>query len=446
MKKITYELIDSLEKTGPGQEAEILKEKAEAAGPEGQADGSWFFALSPDRINILESLPWDKDMEVLQLGAQYGVFAPLCSKVRRWDILDPAAEELELVRRRYPALAAEGGISSGQDNGQGAVTGEDGASKLCLLSEPRRGELYDAVILFLPGNASALEGLSEQLGLDTRTEQNGARIPVLTKAACAYLKPEGMLVLAADNAEALCFAAGEKPDPSEYSLDRETFDRLVQELPFRHRKIYYPLPGAAFARNIYSDGRLPEGGDFKDVSENFLTERYALYNEEAMYAAIAGAGAFHAFAPSWLAVLYGNNEAAAFPDYIRYNRRRAPQYALKTEIFTRNEAGQEPVRWVRKTALSKEGNAHIEALRTGTGCSFRKCRQRLNCSPSPSERRRTGWPLRNFPLWRAWSWDSSCQKRLSAAVRRKNGSGSWRIFLQAGGKGPATIRTCCLKI
>ena len=95
MKNITYDLIEKLESL----------QDHEAAGEEilsGTDDSLYYCTLSPDRVNVLDSLPWHKSMRVLQLGACGGVFSELSERTGRWDILDCAEEELALVRLRFP--------------------------------------------------------------------------------------------------------------------------------------------------------------------------------------------------------------------------------------------------------------------------------------------------------------------------------------------------------
>jgi hypothetical protein len=62
MKNITYDLIEKLESLQDHEaaEEEILSQTE---------DSLYYCTLSSDRVNILDSFPWDKSMQVLQLGA-----------------------------------------------------------------------------------------------------------------------------------------------------------------------------------------------------------------------------------------------------------------------------------------------------------------------------------------------------------------------------------------
>ena len=95
MKNITYDLIEKYEslKDAEAADEKILKETS---------DSLYYYALSPDRVNVIESFPFTKDMKVLQLGGQSGIFTPLSGRVSCWDITDPEEEELALVKARFP--------------------------------------------------------------------------------------------------------------------------------------------------------------------------------------------------------------------------------------------------------------------------------------------------------------------------------------------------------
>ena len=350
MKNITYDLIEKLESL----------QDHEAAGEEilsGTDDSLYYCTLSPDRVNVLDSLPWHKSMRVLQLGACGGVFSELSERTGRWDILDCAEEELALVRLRFPKLCAK----------------ED--AKLCLLKEEETEEAsYDAVVLFL----SSLNSYAAQYA------ERGEDLQAIVKRAVSYVKPGGSFVFAADNKNALKLASGELPEEGLLYTEEAFIMSVRKELPFAASKLYFPLPDALFAVNIFSEERLPGSGDFKGISESFLSERYCSGNEETLYERISEAGVFPHFAPSYLLILQGKNapgekQAAGavlhsddkavpkeekasripqFPVYSRFNRRRAAGYRLKTDIFMTSDGEKT----VRKTALSEEANAHVEGF------------------------------------------------------------------------------------
>ncbi len=377
MNDFTYDLIEKYESL-PDREAADTKILS------GTDDSLVYYALSPDRINAAESFPWKDDMRVLQLGACCGALVPLCGRVARWDILDPAEEELALVRARYPEYA---GASS---------------PKLGLRTEADSAA-YDAAVLMLSADNSYVR----------RYGSEGEDAAALAKRAVSFLRPGGALILIADNAGALKLAAGELPDPDTLYMDETTAVSLREELPFRSSQLLFPLPDAAFAVNIYSEDRLPAAGDFKGVSESFLTERCTLCNEEALYGALSQAGVFPRFAPSYLLVFSGKREdgeisadhgAKEFPApekdrmplYSRYNRRRAASLQLKTEIFV-SAAGEKSV---RKTALTRAANGHVEGFRERYALLERTMDKRIRILPPSCGYTPDGRAYAEFPFVR----------------------------------------------
>ena len=234
MKKITYELID-LMGSGVPEDAALMEIAKKTEDNEEVPAGAWYFALSPDRIDILDSLPWAPSMKVLQLGAQYGVFTRIAERTACWDIVDAAPEELELVRRRFPESLPEHG------------------GNVRLLQVLPQDEAYDVVILFLPDNNTALMETARQLDPEAAADDGGKMgcLKVLARKAKELLRPGGSLLLIADNAGALKFAEGEKPDPEEWMLDADEAEELLRSLSLERQKTYYPLPNAMFAKNIF---------------------------------------------------------------------------------------------------------------------------------------------------------------------------------------------------
>ena len=303
-------------------------------------DSDWYYALSPDRVNVIESFPWKDDMRVLELGADYGVFAGLADRVRDFDILDADEEHRELIGHRYRDKISE-------------VRGI-GHKNLRVIS-CAEAESYDAVIAsFLDSDDKPGEAANDVVCRELIFNR--------LRSACAYLKKGGALIFIADNRNALKYMTGALHRDGKYYADSSLIKRLKEELPFAKAREYYPLPDASYARNIFSEKRLPGAGDFRGISESFEEGRYVLCKEEAIYGSLCRADAFSEFAPSYLVIFTGYNEnedkTAAeqrLPVFIKYNRMRATEYALKTEIFENTE--KKPV---VKTALTPEADRHID--------------------------------------------------------------------------------------
>ena len=327
MRDITGELIPKLKKADPSA---ILKHTD---------DGAYYYVFSPDRMNAFRFFPFDSGMTVLLEGACYGVFAPLAERVKRLDVHDASQEALEVIALRSPQALEENG------------------GRLRLLSA-YSGADYDVILLPL---------------MDLRFEEE-PDVLRLVRELLRYLKEDGSLIIAADNANALRFFSGsEKETGICYPSLQELGE--IRALGFEDEKLYYPLPDAGFAKSLFSEARLPGEGDFRGIGRSLGEERVTLVNEETAYPALAKAGVFRNFAPSYVAFFGGFHreaaenavptgkavriESSALPDYVRFNSGRRDAFALKTEIFTDKDGSRRVV----KTALSPAANDHIDAFR-----------------------------------------------------------------------------------
>ncbi len=408
MKDVYYDLIDrynNIENAAGTAEADkrILSEIS---------DSEVYAALNPDRTDCAECYPWQNSDKVLCMGANFGAYVSLAGRVHTLDIADVADERLELIRKRYHlsgaaktdvhSIGAGGNAKDGEASSAASVSKEDAAKtdsaagfgNLRLIKEVTDSD-YDVVI-------------ADITSADNEWELKGDKLSFL-KSACSHLKTGGTLIFIADNADALKFKAGILPKHPELLIDKSFAESIASACGFARVKRYYPLQNAAFARNIYSDTFMPDGGSFKNIADGSFEERTAVFNEEGLYGSLCEKGHFADYAPSYIYVYTGyhlgdtkfdiasateigkvpnssqthgeeqahTDEQAAdvnteptglcggpecavnFPDYIRFNRTRADKYAIKTELYI---SGASNERFVRKQALSQEANEHIESF------------------------------------------------------------------------------------
>ena len=338
-------------------------------------EGDWFYALSPDRVNVIEGFPWSEDMRVLELGADYGAFAKLAGRVKSFDILEDKDERRELIKYRFKDIFADGrkpaGAEDKSERDKDLKSTEYTHKNLRVIDKAEESG-YDVVI------ASFLDTVCNA-DADAGVNINAAKlISERLEKACSYLKSGGSLILIADNKNALRYMTGALREDGGCYIDSITLKELKEKLPFKKSREYYPLPDAVYARNVFSEEMPPKAGDFRGISESFAESRYVLCSEEAIYGSLCEAGAFREFAPSYMVVFTGHqadcknvpeeeHEHLAeekntgdellkkLPVYIKYNRMRAEKYALKTEIF--EKSAERPV---VKTALIPEADKHIE--------------------------------------------------------------------------------------
>lgn len=281
-------------------------------------DTAWYFNLSPERLNILESFPWNKDMEVLQLSVCTAIFAPLSMRVKSWTFYGADKEKKEFISLRFPRLVRE--------------------NKLLFIDSETdfQGKKYDIVVISL---------------IDEPDEDIERTLSELSKK----LKPAGSILIICDNANALKYMVGAKPPTPGSALDKKALNALKKRLKFKGIKLYYPLPDAAFSKSVFCDERLPAPSDFKGISESPYESRFIFCREENLYTKINDAGAFSNLCPAYLCILSNDDSLLErLPSYVKYNSMRSPKYALKTELL----GGK-----VIKTALSRAANNHVSGFK-----------------------------------------------------------------------------------
>ena len=290
---------------------EYLKEgKAASEILTSEKDGVFYYALSPDRVNVIEWYPFRKTDKVLQAGVSYGVFHPLYERAGSWTVASDDGTE-----REYAVLSAGGD--------------RDGFSVVSWSDVPEAS--FDIVI-----------------------DAEGAKdIGTLAK----YLKPEGKLLLIADNQNAPRFVTGADHEPGKRYLTMEEID-AAKEKYFDGMKLYYPLPDADFAKDIRDEKHAPGPGNFRFVSGSVFGTRFSLCDEEALYDRLTAKdpAAIRKYAPSYLCIYEkGAGRKDDLPGFIRYNTSRKPEYAIRTELYEDR---------VVKTALSAKANAHVDGFLT----------------------------------------------------------------------------------
>ena len=76
----------------------------------------------------------------------------------------------------------------------------------------------------------------------------------------------------------------------------------MREAGFSRLVFHYPYPDYKFAREIYSDARLPQPGELKDPVHNYDLDRVINFSEELVFSEIIRAGQFPFFSNSFLVV------------------------------------------------------------------------------------------------------------------------------------------------
>lgn len=321
------ELLQIVRETAPEEFPGIIEER-----------GSWpiLYHLSTIRENIVEWLPMDKHMKVLEVGSGCGAITGVLARKAGSVTCVELSKKRTLINayRHRDCDNIEIHVGNFKD------------------IEPDLPTDYDYILLI-----GVLEYADGYIGGSTPHEDF---IRILQK----HLAEKGRLVIAIENKYGLKYFAGCREDHTggffdgieDYPEDkgvrtfgREGLDRLLKKVYPRERHFYYPYPDYKFMKNLYSDERLPKVGELTDNIRNFDRDRMELFNEKRVYDGLIREGSFPFFSNSFLVVL----GEAVDTVYARYSNDRAPQYAICTRI-DRNAQNKLTVKKVPLCEAAKE--------------------------------------------------------------------------------------------
>lgn len=392
-------------------------------------DLDWYLSLSPERTNILQSFPWNPDMEVLEIGLSRGVFAPFSLRVKSWTFEDDKKDGKEYISERFPALKKQGkfiflpkyqNLDNDINNDPKNILNEK--SDLYTPGEViEKSDLYtpgkviEKADLYSPGeipkdpdppSAGSLKKKYDVI-LISLIEDPVESFSALIGGLLKRLKKDGSIIILADNAGALKYMVGARPAKSGTTLSKKDFEKIREKLGLKGMKLFYPLPDANFTESIFSDERLPGSGDFRGISEGPYEGRFIFCREENLYSKINEAGSFSYLCPSYFCVL-SNNEAIlnSLPIYAKYNSMRVAKYALKTEIFKDK---------VVKTALSEASDDFVADFKKREEILNKEAGSRFRLAGATIGKESSGRKYASFPLIKG----IDLSKKLSLSI--KNG-------------------------
>lgn len=151
-----------------------------------------------------------------------------------------------------------------------------------------------------------------------------------------------------------CGLEGYGPGDGVKTFTKAGLERVFDACNEHNTHFYYPYPDYKFMNTLFSDKRLPKQGELCLNDRNFDRDRIKLFDEKAVFDAIARDENFDIFSNSFLVVLGEDFDIS----YARYSNDRAPEYRIVTEIVQQQES-----KAVRKRALSAEGVSHMKNIR-----------------------------------------------------------------------------------
>lgn len=304
---------------------------------------SWelLYHLSDLRENIVEWLPLDKSMKVLEVGAGCGAITG--SLARRAGSV--TCVELSKKRSTINALRHRE-----CDN----ITIHVGNFSDI---EPELSNDYDYVCLI-----GVFEYAQSYMNSDTPFVDF---YHIIKK----HVKPGGRVVIAIENKMGLKYWAGCREDHlgtffsglEDYpeggvvrTFTKGGLERILQECGEREYRFYYPYPDYKFMTMVYSDGYLPRVGELSNNLRNFDRDRMLLFDEKNVFDMLIREGLFPLYSNSYLVVTGPAPETL----YSRFSNDRAAHLCIRTEIG-QDFSGK---KYVRKHAARKEAQEHIHAL------------------------------------------------------------------------------------
>lgn len=302
---------------------------------------SWevLYHLSPLRENIVEWLPINRAMKVLEVGSGCGAITGALSR-RAGEVTCVELSKKRSMINAYRHMEADN-VTIHVGNFQDV--------------EPDLPEDYDYICLI-----GVFEYAQAYIGSGTPYDDF---LRIIKK----HLKPGGHIAIAIENKFGLKYWAGCREDhlgtyfsgiedyPDGGVVRTFTKDGLLaiaKRCGFSQMQMYYPYPDYKFMTTLYSDRRLPQRGELSNNMRNFDRDRMQLFDEKRVFDTILKEGQFPLFSNSYMLLL----GPALSEEYVKYSNDRKEEFQIKT--VQRNTGFG---RKIEKHPLSKEAWTHIEA-------------------------------------------------------------------------------------
>lgn len=304
---------------------------------------SWpiLYHLSSLRENVVEWLPINKQMKVLEVGSGCGaVTGALARKAKEVTCVDLSKKRSMInAYRHMDCDNVTIHVGNFQDIEPDLPCDYD---YICLIGVFEYGQAY-------------IE--SEEPYEDF--------LRILKK----HSKKGGHIAIAIENKLGLKYWAGCKEDHlgtwfsglEDYpeggvvrTFTRDGLLKIAETCGFSKVSMYYPYPDYKFMTCLYSDKRLPKPGELSSNLRNFDRERLQLFDEKLVFDTLIREGQFPLFSNSYMMILGEEQEI----EYAKYSNDRVDAFQIKT-LLTCCEKDGRVIRQIEKHPLSNEAEAHI---------------------------------------------------------------------------------------
>ncbi len=308
---------------------------------EERAEWPILYHLSPLRENIVDWIPLDSSMKVLEVGSGCGaITGALARKAGTVTCIDLSKKRSLINAYRHKEY----------DN----VTIQVGNFKDI---EPELSTDYDYIFLI-----GVFEYGQGYMGTDTPYEDFMAMIK-------KHMGQQGRMVIAIENKFGLKYWAGCKEDHfgtyfsgiEDYpdgggirTFTRHGLEKIMKDNNVEDYSFYYPYPDYKFMTCVYSDSYLPQVGELSNNLRNFDRDRMLLFDEKNAFDSIIKEDVFEQFSNSYLVVIGESLDIK----YAKFSNDRAEEFAIRTDIY-QDESGR---RTVYKTPIGSEAVGHIKNI------------------------------------------------------------------------------------
>ena len=320
---------------------EIAKKYAAVEYPgiiEEQKRWEILYHLSPLRENIVEWLPIDSSMKVLEVGSGCGAITGALSK-KAGEVTCVELSKKRSLINAYRHMDADN-VTIHVGNFQDV--------------EPDLPCDYDYICLI-----GVFEYAQAYIGTEKPYEDF---LHIIKK----HVKPDGHIAIAIENKFGLKYWAGCREDHlgtyfsgiEDYpdggvvrTFTRDGLLAIAKKCGFTKAQMYYPYPEYKFMTTLYSDRRPPKRGELSDNMRNFDRDRIQLFDEKRVFDTVLQEGQFPLFSNSYMLLL----GPELSEEYVKYSNDRKEEFQIKTL-----QRGGKGGKRIEKHPLSKAAWEHIE--------------------------------------------------------------------------------------